>query len=271
MYERPSTIETKEREAVLKCYSAKEDKYGKENSVFSDDAILMNQDMGIFGVFDGVSGHEGGKVASHKAAEIFKKIAEGRRDLKVSQVKELMAFAVKRMHKSIVEEGIRISKDGYEHDRVDKMATTACMAEIVEAEGKLQAIIANVGDSRAYLVKAGKRMRQLTQDKHEFLGWGAEKVPDAEIIVIDIEPGDGLLLTTDGLLKNLTEQEIEFGIKKALANGVNPAEVIATTRGIQSIWERSRAKKLPDKTADGEAAIKAMRRDDMSAVYVKAG
>ena len=118
--------------------------------------------------------------------------------------------------------------------RYKSSGTTLVGGLIEEAEGKIQARIANVGDSRAYLVDAQGRIRQITRDHthYERLLEDRVSIKDARThmqagrlthvlgnrLELDqipqffrseqLLPGDTLVLCTDGIYKRVTDEEI---------------------------------------------------------------
>lgn len=118
------------------------------------------------------------------------------------------------------------------------MGTTATSAYVIGRD----AIIAHVGDSRAYLLRDNK-LQQITEDqtmaqKMIKLGYDEEKVadfhrilanyfgtgmsgtPEVEIQHIELQDDDRLLLCTDGLFKELTEEEL----REHLTAGQDPQQ-----------------------------------------------
>jgi hypothetical protein len=108
------------------------------------------------------------------------------------------------------------------------MATTACLVRVArDGQGGRRAIVANVGDSRAYLIRkssdAPTTISAITRDRNEFLGYGKAEPPVPEIVDVPLQEGDRLLLVTDGVLKNLSAEEMRYAIAQAEANGRDPA------------------------------------------------
>jgi protein phosphatase len=89
-------------------------------------------------------------------------------------------------------------------------AATTIVAAAVRAD---QAIIANLGDSRAYLIRDGVS-RQLTEDhsgavEHAITRFaGDPRGIQPDIFVESLRPDDRLLLCSDGLTRHVTPEEI---------------------------------------------------------------
>ncbi|HEU5199064.1 MAG TPA: Stp1/IreP family PP2C-type Ser/Thr phosphatase [Ktedonobacterales bacterium] len=172
------------------------------------DPKLMDQKGAIFVVADGMGGHAAGEVASEIAVET---IREEYYDSASEDVAEALLRAIKQANQVIYERATeQAGRAG--------MGTT-CVA--VVARGGV-AYIANVGDSRVYLIRDGQ-IRQVTNDH----SWVAEQVRagmlteeqarthahrnvitralgtqpevDADLFIEPIQDGDLFLLCSDGL------------------------------------------------------------------------
>lgn len=123
----------------------------------------------------------------------------------------------------------RIKSETAEHPERKGMATTLTMAFLLNA----RAWIAHVGDSRAYLVRRGEAIR-LTKDqtiaqvlvdsgaldpalaegsrlRHilaSSIGGSPTQLPEVLSYRVTLEPGDALVLCTDGLTKHVTEERL---------------------------------------------------------------
>ncbi len=177
----------------------------------------------LFAVADGMGGHAAGEVASETALEALRKaiaaeLSDGR--LTVSG----MAEAVHGANRAVWDEA---QADPQLHG----MGTTLTAVAVVEDEGRERLAVANVGDSRTYRLREG-RLEQLTVDHSlvaELVAEGqirpdeAEShpqrhvltralgvYPDVEVDVLtaEIEPADRLLLCSDGLSRELTDEQI---------------------------------------------------------------
>jgi protein phosphatase len=123
------------------------------------------------------------------------------------------------------------------------MMGTTCVAGVVQGD---QLFLAHVGDSRAYLLRAG-RLQRLTRD-HSFVeervragdltedearrsrfrnmitrAVGIEAAIEPEVRAETLAPGDTLLVCTDGLTTMLSDVEIEAVLGKRKGDAVEAA------------------------------------------------
>ncbi len=173
-------------------------------------------------VCDGMGGTAGGKLASHIAVETF--VAELEKllisDMTVGQLQEASTAAIALANRAIQEAaGCSIE--------YQNMGTTLVSA--VSYRGGM--VICNVGDSRAYhITKQG--ITQITRDhslvehmveRGDITAEEARRHPNRNLItralgpdvdaecdgyICPMEPGDYLLLCTDGLVNTVTDQEM---------------------------------------------------------------
>lgn len=173
----------------------------------------------LFIVADGMGGHRAGEFASRFTVEkIVKSVSESKK----KDVPEILVEAI------LMANGLLLD---YAEDHADMrgMGTTVVAAAV---EGS-QLFVANVGDSRLYVV--GQTSRQITRDHslvQEMVRLGelderqARSHPDKNIITraigadkdlrVDIfeeqlQPGDKVLLCSDGLT-NMIEDSVLYGI-----------------------------------------------------------
>jgi protein phosphatase len=131
----------------------------------NEDAVLVKQigdggDTFLLAVADGMGGHEGGEIASALAIETVQD------HFNTAKADDDVALELKRAYRKANE---RVWAEGDGHDAVRHMGTTLVTAVL---HGR-NLTIANVGDSRAYLVR-GSQVQQLTQD-HSVVAEQVEK------------------------------------------------------------------------------------------------
>ncbi len=190
----------------------------------NEDAFLVDPGMRLFAVADGMGGHAAGEIASRIAVDTLEDAMRGHGfDPEAAGAQD----ASRVLEASIAEANRRICDSIQFHDEQRGMGTT--LVALVALPDK--AVLAHVGDSRAYLVRRGKLSR-LTSDH----SWVNEQVklglltdddaqrhpmrnivtralgsrPDVamDLLVQDAVSGDVFLLCSDGLNTMLTDAEI---------------------------------------------------------------
>lgn len=201
--------------------SAHKNDIGRNKKRNNEDYIWVDQQAGLFIIADGMGGYQGGEVASRLAATTISEIIvdylmEKTRPLSTDVVKALMFKAVEAANQAVLKAA---QETGH-----DKMGTTVVMAQI---EASI-VYICHVGDSRAYLVR-GSTITQLTQD-HSWVNFvqaasssskraksidhiltqaiGQVTPPDPSFTQMVLEPGDYLLLCSDGLWNMVDQNRI---------------------------------------------------------------
>lgn len=197
----------------------------------NEDSFLVDPELGLYVVADGMGGHAAGEVASARCVEVV-------RDALVAQRKVLEAFATDPTHdgredvqKLIARAIQRACKEIYqlaEKDPAKRGMGTTCVVLVVCGK---KAIVAHVGDSRAYLLRTG-RVHQLTEDhslveEHVKRGLmtreqaeksdirnvitravGIQPSVEVDTLLTDVTPGDMFLLCSDGLHGYLKDGEL---------------------------------------------------------------
>jgi protein phosphatase len=191
----------------------------------NEDRFVVDLVHNIFLVADGMGGQDRGEQASGMAAEIIPRVVQDRlaaKDQADAAVKKAMAEA----NEAIVNAG-KAQPEGR------RMGTTAVLA-LRQAD---RMYVAGLGDSRAYLIRGGN-IEQLTVDHsvaqalvatgaltpeearhspyqhvlHKFLGC-AGMAEGTEVRPFTPQPGDRLLLASDGLTNHITEEDLSLGPK----------------------------------------------------------
>lgn len=173
----------------------------------NEDAHLVDLDRGLLVVADGMGGHPAGDVASAVAVE--------RTDHDLDEIPDEGDDTGRMRAIGAAMRAAHVEVRSVAADDPDKegMGTTLVVAHVDE-EARLLTL-ANVGDSRAYLLRDGKA-RQLTTDdvwsgvfgRTLTQAIGASEAVDPEVIEVELEVGDRLLLCTDGLTDELTTDRI---------------------------------------------------------------
>lgn len=208
-------------------------RHRQDNEDAHVEAELPNGDL-LLVVCDGVGGHEAGEVASAIASETIRgNVLEHPTD----SPRERLAAAVKAANQAVLAEGARTGKV--------EMGTTAVVAWLRGHEVSF----AHVGDSRAYVFRGGAtvfRTRDHTRvqrmiDAGIISARAAKEHPEAHVILralgreetadgrpleaevlstpFRLEPGDTLLLCSDGLYDVMEDHELWEAI-----SGLPPAE-----------------------------------------------
>lgn len=209
----------------------------------NQDSFLINPDLGLFVVADGMGGHSGGEVASSlavKTVEEFVSEESGR-----MEPRKLVAKAYEKASHKIFDHAQKVEPN------LTGMGTT--MVVLYYQDGYLY--IGNVGDSRAYLfrqpnlwqvtedhslVNEQLRAGLLTEQQAEnFYGRnvitrsvGYEREVDPDVYERKLEDGDAFLVCSDGLSglvddkdiadimsRHQAESVVDACVERALANG----------------------------------------------------
>ena len=189
----------------------------------NEDSLVVQPPL--FVVADGMGGHAAGEVASEICVKTISECAPDRVDA------EELGEAVEQANRDIINAAL-------EGEGREGMGTT-CTAAMLEAN---RLVIAQVGDSRAYLLHGGK-LTQLTRD-HSLMAnmieagqitpeearlhpsrsvitraLGNDPTMTPDLYEINVEDGDRLLLCSDGLWEALTPAAIRQILASPLSLG----------------------------------------------------
>lgn len=186
----------------------------------NEDNYLINEELNLFVVADGMGGHAGGEYASAIAVNTVEEIVtslevEG---VEVGDATDPVETTRHKLSHSIRLAGRRIYEKAREQPEYHGMGTTAV---VVLLDGS-NAYVAHVGDSRVYLLREG-RIEQVTEDhsliaekiRHGLLtpeeaknhrmrnvitrSLGYQEDVEVDLQVRAVRRGDQFLLCSDGL------------------------------------------------------------------------
>lgn len=198
----------------------------------NEDRWLADGPLGLFLVVDGLGGEAAGELAAQIIVDSFPSLL--RRHLRgLSTLNN--GRAPERIQTLVTALNEQVWAQGQKHPRLRNMGATIVFALVWDR----QALIAHVGDSRAY--RLGDTLEPLTRDhstvqrlldegkikpeqaaSHPAAGEltryiGLSRHVTADIRLVDLEPDDLLLLCSDGLSGMLEEREIEgiLGLRRS--------------------------------------------------------
>ena len=189
----------------------------------NEDRYLCDEDGSLFAVADGVGGHQAGEVAAQTAVETLQETFTDPTIEGLSSAVQQASEAVWRLAQTASE------KRG--------MGTTLTALALVVQDGDEQLGLANVGDSRAYLLQHGQ-LEQVTEDhslveemvregkltrqeaavhpQRSIITRALGMEPQIEVDVWQLIPyrGDRLLLCSDGLTNELSDERIAATLRQ---------------------------------------------------------
>jgi PPM family protein phosphatase len=189
----------------------------------NEDAFGFLPGDGIYVVCDGMGGAAGGEIASRLAVDtVLHRMAAG--DGAGSNARD-------RIHEAIAEANRIVLERADREPGLYGMGTTLVALMVGPAPEPGKALIAHAGDSRCYLFRRGKlslcthdhslvdeqmRLGTMTREEAERSPFrsvitraiGTQETVSEEILEMDTEPGDLFLLCTDGLTREVPEEEI---------------------------------------------------------------
>ena len=176
----------------------------------------------LLAVADGVGGEEGGEIASTAAIDALAASFISPSYLESSR--SSLSTAVQAANAAVLEAATAA--------QLPNAATTLVAAAIRGSH----AVIANLGDSRAYVV-CGTEVRQITTDHSgptassitRFAGDRRGVQPD--IFVETLRPGDRVVLCSDGLTRHVTDAEICSAVADPAAKAADALVALARSRG----------------------------------------
>lgn len=188
----------------------------------NEDCLALDPELGLLVVADGLGGHNAGEVASKLAVEVI--LARARELVGAGKAPAEADPALSPRAGRLVSCVVEANRAIYEKARAfpgNHGMSTTVVAALADARSLT---VAHVGDSRLYLLRGGS-LRQLTEDhswvwdqiKHGLMSpeaaetsqlqniltraLGSEESVAVDVREQDLEPGDIVLLCSDGLTK----------------------------------------------------------------------
>jgi protein phosphatase len=187
----------------------------------NEDVVLIEPDLGLYAVLDGMGGHAAGEVAAQLASTAIAEFVRAHSSDAKLQARELLEAAL--------DEASAVVFTAANHNEDHRGMGTTVVA-FLAADAK-RFVIGHAGDSRAYRLRGG-RLQALTCDHtlaQELVAAEMMKADDAErsrfshILTRNLgrtlgvwatmhedqfEPGDRLLLCSDGLYSQVSTERI---------------------------------------------------------------
>ncbi|MGN6109847.1 MAG: PP2C family protein-serine/threonine phosphatase [Kofleriaceae bacterium] len=204
---------------------------GKVRSA-NEDSLIVEPRLGLYAVLDGMGGANAGDVASQLARDTIREVVLQRRGTLAP--KQLLEAAIQGGSTAV----FNAAQANREHHG---MGTTVVACLVVDPRN---VVVGHAGDSRAYLLRAG-RLQALTRDhtiveelvdrgllspeeaeRHPYKNvlsrnLGARPETRVDLVEVALEPGDRLLLCSDGLYGYAAGEAIQY----LLGSGDAPDQV----------------------------------------------
>ena len=188
----------------------------------NEDNVLVDDEVGLYAVCDGMGGHNAGEVASKMAIETLESfIQKSHREKEITWPYGLdvnLSFDGNRLKTALALANKRVYKAADNREDYTGMGTTVVAA--LARENRLT--VGSAGDSRCYLVRDGVLSQVTRDDSWVSAAWaegiltpeeierhplknvitkavGAKDSIDIDIVEQELQPGDVVLLCSDGL------------------------------------------------------------------------
>jgi PPM family protein phosphatase len=247
----------------------------------NEDHFLIDHDLSLYLVCDGMGGHAAGDVASKTAAETVRSYLSQRRDVLTGVIRgdSPPDEAAALLRHGIQSASAKIHELGQKDTKQRGMGTTCTALLVLGGKG----VMGHVGDSRLYLARGG-RVYQLSED-HTFINEALRRgmmTPEqaaqsvhqnvvtravgpspsvlVDTLVFDILPGDTLLLCSDGLhgyFKDATELAVAMRPERLEEIGmslIGKANERGGSDNITTLMVRAVTTSAPEAQAQSERA-----------------
>ena len=234
----------------------------------NEDAVFVDEDLGLFVVADGMGGHQAGEVASRLAVETVEAFV--RRSALDDDftwpfgLDPTLSLEANRLRTALQLANRRVFQASESCDEYAGMGTTAVAALV----GDSRIAVGHVGDSRLYRLR-GDCMEQLTQDD----SWvSALRGRDPAVMVSSEHPMQNVLTSVLGVCERVDVHMSEF-------LRVDGDALLLCSDGLHGVLPEAdlsrllRASPDPAEAVHGlvAAALAAGTRDNISAIVVRCG
>ncbi len=204
----------------------------------NEDRFCHEPLLGLFAVADGVGGYEGGEIAAGLAIEQLREFVH-RNERDPEGTWPCKGHRGQSHHENLLMAAAELAHQHIEQHREGRLAQMGSTLVALKLFSD-RAVIAHVGDSRAYLLR-GEVLDALTVDhslyaqlqagglappRAEFgyrniitRALGMEGAHHADVSTVELRPGDVLLLCSDGLHDPLSHQQL----REVLLQAPSPA------------------------------------------------
>lgn len=207
-----------------------------EKPLKGEDSNLVDDEHGVYAVFDGVGGHMGGNVAANKAREAFKDYFSNASDPTTSEE------ALAQMREAFALAREILPEDG------SFGLTTAAVVRVIDVAGIRHIVVGNAGDSRVILRDNGDEAPTDVVEEQGIentllncLGSEESSSSPDEFVVMPFPDGYKLLICTDGITGDYPRQALSPQEFADAFNQDNPTDSADKFLGY--------SKKYDDKTA----------------------
>jgi serine/threonine protein phosphatase PrpC/CRP-like cAMP-binding protein len=212
----------------------------------NEDAVWVDDSMGLYVVADGVGSQAAGDLASRVAIEAVRSAAPNLARLQKLAERDGDEAARRAVFDALAATFEAANREIFERTREDESLRGIMSTLTVALVGRAAACVAHVGDSRMYLVRDG-HMDQITVDhtlaeelvqagrvsREQLASFrfrnvlsralGERATVAADLLYVDLRDGDTLLLCSDGITDFVAEIDI---LRALLLGSIDPATTL---------------------------------------------
>lgn len=199
----------------------------------NEDSFLVDPETHLYAVCDGMGGHNAGEVASRMAIEALDAfVQKSHREKEITWPYGLdadLSFAGNRLKTAIKLANRKVFRAADNREDYTGMGTTVVAALVTETDRLLT--VGSAGDSRCYVLRGGELKQITTDDSWVSAAWaegilsaeeierhplknvitkavGAKDSIEIDVVEHKLEPGDLVLICSDGLHSMINDQAI---------------------------------------------------------------